>query len=309
MVLFLWSCSNVGKPESHPDFASIRTQIGNKAELYEQLIPDVSGPDGFLATKHCDSVLFSGLYGAGNSNVNLLAARAPDGTWRRRTLALPDCYFSTQEERDAAGVGGSRSSISRDMFVGIIWWLWRHGDREGLRQILDYAIANDYVMGQGDPFRTGLGTTLSSIIAEAIYSLSSGNINYLKHRLFPRTYASGLKSYEAHLQVWLIVLEAEITGRVTNTMYNRLREHVLRQPNNPLYQAAWAVYGTGSLELTGNILLDEDKYPSDKLPTHCSSWPINNDNPEVWKPCAPGSDTESTGAELVAIYRLVLCSR
>src|SRR5690349_11473466 len=91
-------------------------RIEEKLLLYLTLAQDQRDGDGFIEWKNCDSLLFSGLVGAFDAPGDLVieAARDENGAWHRRSLGHQECYPHL-----------SKSTVSRDMFVGLLWFVWK----------------------------------------------------------------------------------------------------------------------------------------------------------------------------------------
>ena len=98
---------------------------------YSQLVTDQQDSYGFLHVDRCDSTLWSGLLGAAGVPVDLTAARDSSGAWYRRPLSYAECY----------DCGGSKSTVSRDQLLGVLWWAWRSQRADVLLDLLKYAMA------------------------------------------------------------------------------------------------------------------------------------------------------------------------
>jgi len=122
---------------------------------------------GFVLTDHCDSTLFSGLLGASGYRVDMTAAEVGPGHWLRRPTSYPECW----------GCGKSRSTISRDMLLGVYWWAWANKDRGVLERMWDYGVSHFWLMCRGRMFGmdTVMNPAMIATLAELIYRLGGKN--------------------------------------------------------------------------------------------------------------------------------------
>ena len=251
---------------------------------------------GFIMTEKCDATLFSGLLGAATGDVDLLAASNSDMTqwWRR-----PDKDCSPT-------LGNSRSTISRDMILGVMWWMWRTKNLEAAEALMDDLKRRVYVLrGEGTPGELWMNPTFMSTLAHIILRL--GGPRHEVELAFPRTYSSA-GGFIAHLNTWHILLHGDIQGHISGSELDLLRRHAMRQPTNPLFQAAFHKYTDGDQSVAIKLLQNNHEWPSSRLPStdeHCSEWPIERDvTYKDWGPCTPHK--EHTGAEMVVMYHLIL---
>ncbi len=315
LLLLICNCSRSGLPDttSNTD-RSLIPAVEQKVNLYVDLLQEQRlGPDGFINYKTCDSANASGILGAAIPGlVNLPAARAADGSWRRRSLALPDCYFSTPEELGA--LGGSGSSISRDMLTGIMWWIWKNNRLDLAIDMMEYARSHNYIMGSGDPARVLLMPNLTKLLADIIYQLSNKEVDYLSERLLlVPVYSARLADYEAHIQMWQILLDGEVNGGLRPSEFNVIRAQYERRSDNPLFAAANARWISGDFTRALRDLLDP-RWPDDRLPErseYCTDIWIATDNPAELLPCTESSLARfhPSGWEVVVIYKLVIADR
>jgi len=297
ILTLLACCGRHSKPEPLAVDADLAARVNQKVSTYESLLPAHQDQHGFIMTSHCDATLFSGLLGAAiPGSVDLLAARGPDNRFYRRPLGTyPECYES----------GSSKSTISRDMFIGILWHLWVNRMSEDVRLLMTNARNNDYIMGSGDPSRISLMPNLTKLLAEMDYRLNGRDSD---ERYLPTIWTKGLVDYEAHLQVWQILLYGEVFGFIDGFQKARLLEHYERRPDNPLYAAAWARWISGNWN-PALAALDNPRWPADRLPTsrdYSTDWWIQRDDPSDLLPDLEGPEIQHTGAEIVVIYNLII---
>jgi hypothetical protein len=159
------------------------------------------------------------------------------------------------------------------MGLGLITYGWFKGRLDILERHAWYGKDHNWVMGESTDGRSVYTPAMVGILYQAIYALGGENS---ANRLWPNTYSSGLIDYQAHLQVLGIFLRGEIskgTGDadavpaagllgISQTMYQRLREHHEREPQCPFYALAWGMY-SGDLQAAVDILRARDRVSQD----------------------------------------------
>lgn len=295
LLLLLLSC---GRYESKPTSAPLTLQdLQSKSELYLSLVSSHQNADGFILSDDCDSTFFSGLLAAAapKLNINILAARNKSGQYFRRSTQ--DC---------GPAFNNSRSTISRDQMLGVMWYMWRNQDLEAAKQLMNQLQHDNYVLkGEGTAgeliFIPSYINTLAQIIAK---------LDGPRHEaeLALPAIISGGEGFEAHLAALHILLRGELLGSIPDYHFNILQDLANTNPKNPLLQAAYHRYLDGNYESVLQLLMDSSEWPSDKLPTshnHCSNWPVQRIYDEQnWGSCEP--EVEHSGAELPIIYYLVI---
>lgn len=290
-LLLLVSCCSTDSREG-VESALVPSLLVEKIAAYEHLAEDKFG--GKFIEEGCDSLLFTGLYYATGADTKIEAARADSGQWYRRDLKLGNCY---PEE--------SKSEISRDMFIGLLWGIWNNQRDELLREIIRYGEKKNWRMGAGDPSRT----VLSPQLVSTMYQMA-GKMYGDKRGKSSIALVTGqkLKGFEAHLQALHIALRGEIHGEITASEYKDIEYMVNRQPNNALFAAILARYTKGDQTKAINILLNEKHWPSNKLPTtanHCEFWLWQRDEtPKDWGKCKPV--TEHSGADFLFVAKYIV---
>lgn len=275
VMLLLVSCGH--KPqESKPSPSDLQT----KAETYLSLAPDAQGLAGFLPG--CDSLLFSSLYKIGGAQVDLRAARKADGSWQRH----PDgkCF-----------PGESKSSISRDMLLGLMLATWVFKDKQTADELVAYGQENNWVMGKYDGSVDGQNrVTFTPQFIGLAYRLRwklGGQYHVLADT--PQSYFP-VEGYEAHLQGLRILLLALMDGKVDQIQLNTLKAQSQAQPDNALFAALAAKFDpdlAGDQTQAIQVLSDERIFPAGRLPnTHdrCVDYIFNHEkNDADWQPCDP----------------------
>jgi len=256
LLCILISCGQVEKAE--PQDATLDDVRFTLNELKEEAINYTNQDTGWLANG-CDGMLWNGKYAAAADRGDIRASES-DISGRFSRTPLKKCW----DKKD----NGAKSTWSRDMALGFIYWAYRTNNLSVLQDHADYGVANQWKMGDplGD-FRVVYTPQMIGLLYKAIYALG-GKANH--NRLWPTSWTSGLVDYESHLQVLNIALQGEIAERlkeadamprqpltmetrttltagelslsVSDTMFKRLEEHVIREPNNAFFQAIYSKY-------------------------------------------------------------------
>lgn len=278
----------------------------------------------------CDGLLFTSLYSSvqGSVGVDITAAREASGRWLRRPIETT-CMD-----------GESPSSISKDMLMGLMYYIWRTKRLDLAQALVDYGSSKNWVMGEPYPAEISRVLATPSLIGlayQVLYAL--GGPDHVE-RQFPDIYPAGNVGFEAHLQILSILLRGEIhetlatkglpdsqqTGNskppvvdqsgdntpspspslhlldISDSMFDRLKEHALRNPNNPLYLAAIALYDS-SFNTAIDKLLNGREWPNDRLPTtadYCDEWVTQREDGADWQPCPSTVTTHPAGEWLFA---------
>lgn len=268
-------------------------RLSAKVNLYKELMKKHQDQFGFIMTDKCDSTLYSGLVGSAGAKVDIGAAKSTNGYWERRPLN--PCYKN-----------GSGSSFSRDMLIGLLWWIWRNKDLELAKELYAHFKKNNYVMGLGDPSRLLVMSGLEGTLAEIIFRL--GGKNHFLARRQKQSWPKNLSGYEEHLLVLHALLLGEVQGGLQSKASDAL-EHYGKDSCFAVSKFAYALYFTGNLNPAAECLLDERFWPSDRLPTNkdrSADWLHTQDNPKDYQPSTDSDVREFAGADLVFYGSLIL---
>ncbi len=273
-------------------------ELAIKSNRYADLISSHQDSNGFIMTEHCDATLFSGLLSAAlpASKIDIRAAANDElDQWYRRPDK--DC---------GPAFGNSRSTISRDMILGILWYMLKNKDVEAAEKLMSQLYNNSWLLkGDGSIGELLVNPSLIGTLANIIKKI--GGTSYPEQLLLPASF-NKTEGFVAHLTVWHILLRGELFKEIPESHLDILKYHRDRNPRNPLFQAAYHKYTDGNQEVAIDLLLDNNEWPSHSLPTsreHCSDWPIQRDYTEKdWGSCEPV--VEHTGAELILIYQLII---
>jgi hypothetical protein len=290
-LLLLISCGT----EHESNHADVSV-LADKVSRYKVLIQEQQDRNGFIHVDKCDSLLYSGLIGASGIDVDLRSAEGRDGEWFRRPIQYNECYSA----------GESRSTISRDGLLGVIWYGYINNDLKMLEDLYEFGERRDWFMGDdtvlgGHTYFTPLYRT---ILAKAIAKLGGERHYWASVPLFMTKCEPG---YRCHLQVLQILLIGEIQGSISGDQLNLLRSICLENHNNPLFTMAYAKYTNGDYSRTID-LLSKAKYPTHSLPTSaevCSEWSIQRiDTHKDQLPC-PAEGNIHSGGDLIFIYEMM----
>jgi hypothetical protein len=196
------------------------------------------------------------------------------------------------------------------MFTGLLWAMHERNMLSDAEKLMQYARDNNYIMGRGDPARVALMPNLTKQLGDIIFALGGGDSG---ERSLPTTLTTGLTDYEAHLQVWQIVLDARLNGGITEEQLQILQQFTVLYPENPIYQAAFHRFSDGDQTVATELLLNGRSWPADRLPDYresCSYFPLSRDpaHPDAgYSPCGKqDSKAEPNGADLLIIYHLLI---
>lgn len=264
LLIFLLACSTF-KPKSSSNKVDIESN-------YISMIKEVQDENGFIETKHCDSLLFSALIGVHPEvDVNLEAAEVREGEWLRRPTNYPECFEA----------GASRSTISRDMLLGVIWWATVNKDLGMLERMWEYGSSNAWVMGNN--VHTVMNFNMITLLAKAIYKL--GGKDHLPRRSY--LVFGDCEGYVCHLSALQIALVGEIEGSIRGSHADYIINISDRNPGNILFQALRAKYVDHNFIKVYALI--SSKYPTDRLPNTsdwCESWPVQREDTDSnLRPC------------------------
>ena len=247
---------------------------------------------GFLGT--CDSLLFTGLLGTvPGTNIDLLHARDSKGAWHRRPMVY-GCYPHQ-----------SKSTISRDMLLGVLYWAYYNKRCDVVDDLIDYSFKHFMVMGKGPLSRTLMSPSLLSTAAWISYRLGGPSRKWL--RAIPYMGGEKLTGFEAHLQVLHLLLRKQLK---TDDCYKYQRRwinyHLNRCPTNPLF-----LHAAGFNALAMDELDNPKLWPVDRLPTtrnRKEPWLFQRDtDTDDWKPAVKGTPVEThSGADYLFLVSMIL---
>jgi hypothetical protein len=297
MVFYVWLMSGCGRTKPHDPEPT--AALDQKRAVYLAQIPSVQDQHGFVDTDECDSLMHSALIGAtGGVHVDVMAAEDPavPGRFYRRPVSYPECHAA----------GASRSTISRDMLLGVFWYAWARRDLAMVERIWDYGKGRNWVMGEDriGGNHTIMTPVLIGTLAKLIERLGGASHSEQGNPAF----FGGCEGYECQLAILQILLRGELWGGISDHARGVLNAAAARQRTNPLAQFAKAAYGDGNQDETVRLMLELPRYPSNHLPTSadvCDRWPMQRDDDgSSMTPCPENNHVHSGGDWLFVAWLL-----
>lgn len=288
LILMLFLLAACGRSESTTRTpTSLGDRLQERRATYLQLLPEVQDDSGFVDTDQCDSLLHSALLAAGGVHVDLGAARNSDGQWFRRPLNYQECLSS----------GSSKSTLSRDMVIGLMWAWYMEKDVASAEDFYQYVSARTLKMGESDGSPDGISRVymtpyLMGLLSEVIYEL--GGPNHIAWRVGTGRGNPAVTGFEAHLHTLTTLLYGRVTGYYMADELAFIQAQVARMPENALFQ-----YAAAHTDEAARLLLAQ--HPADHLPTSaeiCDSLPYQRDS---IGPCI-NSTTERTYAPVHFLF-------
>jgi hypothetical protein len=298
----LTACKRDNEPRQTQD---VNERLVAKKQLYCELSKPAYEKVGYVHGR-CDGLLFTALRGIGCGDVDIGTFQNAEGRWYRDPEH--DCFIADRPQVE----NGSDSSISKDMMVGAMNYLWWSKDLPKIDATIKYGKANNWVMGDAVDFETTsskclLSPGLVSLLFDMQENLSLGSISNTSQRTDVIPINTG---FRAHLDVLHILLSGSVFGALTDSEVETLKKQAKRQPRNALFQAAYHLYTDGDQTIATELLMDESHFPNDKLPTnhdnHCTEYLYQRDDePKDWSPCADGKLEEYSGTDLAFAVSII----
>jgi len=255
LTLVSGGCRKNKKADPAPGTDELLETLRPKFDLYRQLVASKQDVNGFIGYDACDSLLFSSLIGAGGLPVAVETARDSNGAWFRRPLSYEPCFPNN-----------SASTISKDMFLGLFFYIWHNKRRELAEQIYSYGQDNNWKMGEGDFTRVVLSPGLQATLAEIIARL--GGKDHKATRAIPILFTDRNRGFAAHLDVLHILLRGEMLGSVGQESLRIVNSHLSRNAQNGFFAYVSHKFSDGDQSQAVNVLLDPGLFPNDRLPTN-----------------------------------------
>jgi hypothetical protein len=276
LCLVLPACA---KARDLPERPAPDARLQAKYEVYKELAPADAHEDD------CDGLLFRSLLesGAQRGGFDIEQWRDDNGKWHRNPTKK--CERAT----------------SRDMVMGAMWYFWSH-DRVDLAEDT-WHYDGRFIMDQRDWTISQLYPDSIATLAVLINKLGGHDHN---QRQFTPPCVGTLSGFRAHLQSLTIGLRA-LMGKGDDGAYECIKRMVDRQPNNAFYQAIKGLY-TGDQSAATELLLNEQWWPADRLPTskeRCEPWLVQRDEGRDWLPC-PRENKVHSGGDFVISAAIAL---
>lgn len=233
---------------------------------------------GFIDTEYCDSLLWTSLVCCSpDLSANIPAAfDKATGQWHRRPLDKP-CYPDH-----------TKSTISRDMLVGLLYWVWQNDRKDIATQIVWYALRHFGFMGQAIDIKTWWGRCQIGPGLLSTYALLSGKWYFWPLTLIPadiKIPGALPVDYGAHIQVLHVLLRC-LASNTDPRKNSIIQAQQKRQPHNPLFNIA-----AGNWDAALKLMNSDQYWPSDRLPDSTdrwTSWLQQRDFGRDWQPGRKG---------------------
>ena len=286
------SCKRDNK--SQPPLAEKINAVTDKQALYCELSRPKYEKDLYVHSQ-CDGLLFTSLRGIGCGDVDVSVFQEL-GRWYRDPSH--DCFIADRAEN------GSDSSISKDMLVGVFNYLWWAKDSKAVDDTIKYGEAHDWVMGDAETdadliSKCLLSPGLINILYDMQDELDGGNLSSTRSTTDVIGRNTG---FRAHLDVLHILLSGSLYSGLADSELETLKDQADREPYNALFQASYHTFSDGNQDVAADLLLNEQYFPSDRLPTsdhRCEEYLFQRDKDDSdWAPC-PDQGKIHSGTDLI----------
>ena len=290
ILLCLLGCGKNGQKQTKND----PNPLEDKYNTYLSLTLNTLDINGFISNDACDSLLWTSLYNTAGGNASLIRAEVQPGEWERNP-------------------NGECTSISRDMILGLLTYIWHARDLQMIEDLIDYGEEHGFKMNSQD--ETDGANIMTPDIISTMYEIRYrlGGSDSVA-RLFAQSWwVGGQRGFLAHLQVLHIFLRGLVTGSVSNGELSLLEEHATSNPNNALFNSVYHRFSDGNQINAISSLLNEKWFPNSTLPTdanYCEGVYLfqRDEGTSDWEPCTgnttkPGIELEFSAAVVLGIVR------
>lgn len=279
LLLVLVACGRAGHPERPT--ATPTELLANKYQAYREL-----APRGWQVSNKCDALLFVSLQHIGlNEEVGY---GKEDGTAITNAMGQPGQWFRLPSLVNDPSV--CSSDISRDMFMGLLNYIWHFKRLDLAEQIWDYGERNGWLMGQERSGRLENRTQFLpqtiGLLAEVIWKL--GGTDHAERYYSELNLYNTSPGFTSHLSLLHIHLRGSMYGEITDRELQALEEIRGHMAGNPFAQALYHKYTDGDQSEATRLLLTV--WPDGRLPTE-------RDWHEEWRNQRSDGDTGFQPAE------------
>lgn len=304
LIILISSCQSFDNKPQRPlserlaDVAAVR-------DAYCDLAKERISKKGYSVEK-CDGLLFTALHSIGCGYPDLDDFEGEPGQWFRSPTH--DCYAN-----------GGDSTISKDMYAGLLLHTNVNQDGDRSKRMLDYCEANMVAAGTG--CQVGEADTIADQLGKTVLPPSTITIledmveKYVEGNSVSHATETGsivlAKGFEAHLQVIGELNKCNLYGGVSDRGLEILRKQAERQPGNALFQAAYHGHSDGNMEPAVDLFLSH--FPADRLPNtsteYCSRYLYERDQDSQdkfgqydWQPCTRSDQLNKTRYGTDAVF-------
>ncbi|MFK7873072.1 MAG: hypothetical protein AB8C84_07865 [Oligoflexales bacterium] len=256
---------------------------------------------GWIRDTKCDGLLFNAIASLSGVNIPMIKARNKEKRWFRH--ASQNCYSS----------GGAKSSISRDMLLGLLLWIYSEKKNDILNELIQYGSHHKnpegiWVMGEGDIYAVGVNERLQ----KTFFMMQ----NFFSRTPFPSEDGHSWffhYGYEGHLEVLHMLLRISMRRGFYQKESDLIQEYVSSSPNNALFGFVSHLISDGDFSSIAGLLSD-DFFPQDRLPStrdRCSFYLWERRHHEEngllsqdWAPC-PQQEKVFSGIDFLFIVHLL----
>lgn len=246
----------------------------SKSHLIDQWLPDTK----------CDGLLFNSLYAIMNKEVDPI---------RTESDRYPGKFYRSPEH-DCFEKALSRSECSRDMYIGLMLWIYHQRDLAAIERIIAWGEKNSnkllaqtvWIMCAGQPGAIEFRPDLIETAKLLRYNL--GGRRY--HSILPMPLAD-CSGYECHIRSLHLLIRAKVRGWVSEPELRYLQKQADRNDKNAFFGILYARYSGDQIykDRAGKMLLKERYFPSGRLPTsedRCGFYLWERDQEgSSWQPC------------------------
>lgn len=263
--------------------------LENRLDYY--LSQDGGSDEYGFNNENCDSLMLTALQNAAGGDVDIFQARDGDGRWWRRPQR--DCLSNQIFNRDNPTLPkkspSSKSSISRDMLIGVMLACWANKDFDCIDDMIiygeDHKVLLGWEYGEHDGSIDGknrviVTPALMATMRDMRHALEGSD----KRDSTPQIW-SNLEGYQSHLQALHILIRGLIDHGVSQKMLDVIKHSIDKDPTNALYHAIYHKFVDGNQSEAFDLLFAHfgDELPSSA--TQCGSYRYMHGNPKDWEPC------------------------
>jgi len=278
-----------------------KAEVHTRQLLYCGLSESAYKSNGWVHSK-CDGLLFTSLHALACPYVDITPFQKELGLWKRSPSF--DCYAK----------GESKSGISRDMILGVIFYSWQYNRLDFMEELIAYGEVNDWDMCDGEYIdeatrisRCVMSPTIKATIYEVASKLGYNCDNTCKvARAVPQVWNPHETDFQAHLLNVHILIRGLVQGAINGNQLAQLNWQADRVPENELFLANLGIWKDG--DFSKSAILNELYFPSTRLPKsseRCTDYLWQRDPGKDWEPC-PSENLTHAGTDFLLVSAIIL---